>query len=697
MDPLSVSASVAGFMGLAIQVTKILNAYVNDVKDAPQEASELNTKVSMLIHVLEKVVDTLQSDEMEAITIDEQSVLSSVVSSCEHHVKLVYKNLAKLRDTNKVKALIGRASWPFKKEDCLRSIETLHRYTQTFEHLLVVSNRAFMSQGFSQVILKLQEQHQQTIGSINIMKENLVPVSEAMIQISNRIETVISLVSDLSRDSAEIKKISEGVAMLCANDNDQQLKEIVQWISPLDPLKRHEDLKSKRFKDTGLWFLQSSKFETWCRGTTLDQGFNPVLACYGIPGAGKSVMTTLVIDTLSALPATDGNRIAVTYFYCDYNDNKKQTAVNMVTALLGQVINTHSHHLPAGIIDSLKEKKSKGRPTLEESYEFLESALQPFKKFFICVDALDECLDEHRNDFLHLIARLLQKFGNDSARIFTTARPQMKACIEKPFPVPPRKFEIEANENDIKKYIESKLSKDENFGDDHDSHLFKKKIMEKIVENSDGMFLLPALQIETVLEQTSISKRRAALESMPKKLEDAFQVTIDRIKSQAPGKARQGMEVLKWVYLAKRPLSVIEMRHALATVDCAADTECLDLDDLPFEKSLTECCHGLVVIDNETSTLRLVHKSLQDFLKDQHAESKLFETGHRDIALTCLRYLSFSDGNASSGPMPDYNTVKRMISFGQNYQPSFCDDFRKAASAHIDLFPLLNHTVFHGT
>jgi K+-transporting ATPase A subunit len=141
MDPLSLSASVASFLGLAIEVTKILNAYLNDVNDASQEASELNTKVSLLSHVLEKLVDILQSDDMEAITFGEHSLLFSVISSCKRHVKLVYKHLAKLRDTNKVKALIGRVSWPFQKDDCLRSIETLHRYTQTLEHLLIVSNR----------------------------------------------------------------------------------------------------------------------------------------------------------------------------------------------------------------------------------------------------------------------------------------------------------------------------------------------------------------------------------------------------------------------------------------------------------------------------------------------------------------------------------------------------------------------------
>ncbi|KAI5814511.1 hypothetical protein BZA77DRAFT_283487, partial [Pyronema omphalodes] len=598
MDPLSFSASVAGLLSIAIEVTEILTAYGHDVKDAPKDASELNIKVSILCNVLEALVSTLRSDNTQTITIGEQSFLYCVISSCELHVKLIYKNIMKLRDTNTLKALKGRLSWPFQKEECLRSIQTLHQYSQTIGQLLVLSNRGLMLQEFDAVMAKLEEQQKEIILSMRIMREN-VPELQVMIQMSDSITTMMSLVSKLSRDSAEDrKKISDGVTVLCARKNDEELKEILQWISPLEPLKRYEDLKSKRFEGTGAWFLKSPKFVTWCHGTASDKGYNPVLACYGIPGSGKSVMSTLVIDTLYALPSTDENRIAVAYFYCDYSHNEKQTAVNMITALLGQVINAHSDHLPVAVIATLKEQRSKGRPTLEESYQFLESALQCFSRFYICIDALDECLDEHRKDFLHLITRLLQRFGSHAARIFTTSRPQMKISIKTPSEFPPCKFELEANEDDIRKYIESKLEKDENFADGQGSDLFKQKIMEKILETASGMFLLPALQIETVLEQTSVRKRRAKLDSMPKKLEDAFQVTIDRIKRQAPGKASQGMEVLKWVYLVKRPLSVMEMRHALATVESAPNAECLDLDDLPFEKSLTECCHGLVVIDN---------------------------------------------------------------------------------------------------
>lgn len=41
MDPLSISAGVAGFLSLAIEISKILTAYVGDARSAPEEACNL--------------------------------------------------------------------------------------------------------------------------------------------------------------------------------------------------------------------------------------------------------------------------------------------------------------------------------------------------------------------------------------------------------------------------------------------------------------------------------------------------------------------------------------------------------------------------------------------------------------------------------------------------------------------------------
>jgi ankyrin repeat protein len=227
---------------------------------------------------------------------------------------------------------------------------------------------------------------------------------------------------------------------------------------------------------------------------------------------------------------------------------------------------------------------------------------------------------------------------------------------------------------------------------------FTKEIIERIVETADGMlvtkasgyqddanvlffrFLLPALQIQTVLDQTSIAGRRNALNSMPTKLDNAFQVIIDRIQRQAPVKSHQGMEVLKWTYLNERQLTIDELRHALAAVDCTAE----DLEDsLPFENTLTDCCYGLVVIDKETSSVSLVHKSLQEFLKIQHEGNNLFLTGHGEIARTCLHYMNFDDSTLVSNLSRNRNKELAYGKFPPLHQRSLS----------ITKYPFLNYAI----
>jgi hypothetical protein len=61
------------------------------------------------------------------------------------------------------------------------------------------------------------------------------------------------------------------------------------WVSPLEPHKRHQDIRQKRLKGAGNWFLLQPEFQKWSDGN-----IGSVLACSGIPGAGKSVIWFVV-------------------------------------------------------------------------------------------------------------------------------------------------------------------------------------------------------------------------------------------------------------------------------------------------------------------------------------------------------------------------------------------------------------------
>jgi ankyrin repeat protein len=91
-----------------------------------------------------------------------------------------------------------------------------------------------------------------------------------------------------------------------------------------------------------------------------------------------------------------------------------------------------------------------------------------------------------------------------------------------------------------------------------------------------------------------------------------------------------------WIYFGQRPLKVDELQHALAIKP--GDTT-FDTEGITSEKSLVECCMGLVMVETETSTIRLIHLTLQEYFDKHWKNSDLFPSGHSTIAATCLTYL----------------------------------------------------------
>ena len=92
-----------------------------------------------------------------------------------------------------------------------------------------------------------------------------------------------------------------------------------------------------------------------------------------------------------------------------------------------------------------------------------------------------------------------------------------------------------------------------------------------------------------------------------------------------------------------------ELCHAVAIRIGSND---LDSDDVPAISTLVDCCQGLMTVDKGTSTVRLIHFTLQEHLFT-HAE--LFHRAHSTMAETCLAYLNFQqvkDLPASRSPDP---------------------------------------------
>lgn len=111
---------------------------------------------------------------------------------------------------------------------------------------------------------------------------------------------------------------------------------------------------------------------------------------------------------------------------------------------------------------------------------------------------------------------------------------------------------------------------------------------------------------------------------------------MQRISSQKPGLRDIALQGLAWITCAKRPLTQLELQHALAV---EPGTTQLDEENLPDIQGMVSACCGLVTIENESSIIRLVHYTTQEYF--ERTQVKWFPNAEAEIAIVCITYLSF--------------------------------------------------------
>lgn len=165
-------------------------------------------------------------------------------------------------------------------------------------------------------------------------------------------------------------------------------------------------------------------------------------------------------------------------------------------------------------------------------------------------------------------------------------------------------------------------------------------------------FLLARFQMDRLENQTTARKVRTALLDMSTKLIDTYDDTISRIEGQCKEKRELAMRVLGWISHARRPLTSQELRYALA-VEPGDDR--LDETGLPDVELLIGVCWGLVYLEAESDTIRLVHYTVQEYFS---AHDKLFPDVEADISLICLTHLCLTD-NLDIGGINDLQSLQR--------------------------------------
>ncbi|PTB62782.1 hypothetical protein BBK36DRAFT_1172080 [Trichoderma citrinoviride] len=415
-------------------------------------------------------------------------------------------------------------------------------------------------------------------------------------------------------------------------ENNKDLA-ILDWITPLNYGPQHSDFFHRRQPGTGQWLLESEEYRTWL--TESDK----TLFCVGIPGSGKTILTAIVVEDLRNRTSNEAS-IGLAYIYCNFKRQDEQGIEGLIASLVKQL--SRKRPCLPDIIRNLHEKheKEKTRPSLDELMKALRSIATMYSKLIIVIDALDECVAFSRSRLLLYISSLRTRA---SVSLFTTSR--HIPDIEKEFEGSLRR-EVLASEEDLHRYIEAHMEYLPGFLSDMND--LKQEIEAELIKAAQGMFLLVNLSLESLRGTTSRLEVKSTLKKLRSQkheekgqdglqtaLEQAYDEAMDRIDRQSPDQQRLGRNALAWICCAKRPLSPLELRHALAV---KPEDNAFDADSLREAGTIISVCAGLVTIDEESNVVRLVHYTTQEYF--DRRQNHLFPNAETKIAAFCCKYLS---------------------------------------------------------
>ena len=248
-----------------------------------------------------------------------------------------------------------------------------------------------------------------------------------------------------------VSEIRSDVHMLHARQDQRGHQEgfqlILDWLTPLDYAIQQSDMIKRRQEGTGQWLINSGQFQNW-----VDRD-NQTLFCPGIPGAGKTVSTAIVIDYLYTRFQHDAS-FGIAYVYCDFRRQKEQEPVDLLAGLLRQLLQ-NLDRIPQDVQELYNRHRDKRtRPTLEEVSPILTSIVTGFSKTFIIVDALDECELSGQKP---LLTKLFNIQLETTANLFATSRPIPN--IEKHFEGRSTQIEVRASEKDLERYVDKNIEK----------------------------------------------------------------------------------------------------------------------------------------------------------------------------------------------------------------------------------------------
>ncbi|KAI5366970.1 hypothetical protein J4E82_010917, partial [Alternaria postmessia] len=423
----------------------------------------------------------------------------------------------------------------------------------------------------------------------------------------------------LKRLEKEIRESFDQVASIPVDNTDarsrnqeERLGKIFSWLSAPDPSTNYHKAHKQRQAKTGLWLLESTKFTDWKRRAASR------LWLYGIPGCGKTILSSTVVENLLQYCHDDTNMVTA-YFYFNFNDAQKQDPELMLRSLLCQLVQ-RSVVIPKGV-DALFSSCENGqrKPSSHALLQVIKEAAQEFTHVYVVLDALDECAQ--RSELMDMLEAVAE-WQLDNLHLLMTSRKERD--IERSLEEYIREedavcLQRDVVDQDIQRYVQQRLRVDRGLAKWNKDAAVRQEVEAALMHGACGMFRWAVCQLDTLGKCCNRAMLRKSLATLPRTLDQTYDRILTAISEEY---AEYAMRILQWLAFSARPLSVEEVAEVVA-IDVARDPA-FDRDEVledPLE-ALNICSSLVTITTNEVDRrpgsaqriVALAHYSVQEYL-----------------------------------------------------------------------------------
>ena len=223
------------------------------------------------------------------------------------------------------------------------------------------------------------------------------------------------------------------------------------------------------------------------------------------------------------------------------------------------------------------------------------------------------------------------------------------------------RMSIEPSQDDIKRYVQRELETELRLGSPKHSNStitkssfgttrlgricrsrpdLQERIIPTVVMNANSMFTLAGLYMQTLRACISEAEVEDALDDPPEGYDGFYERNMLRIteESENPRASNLARRTLEWVVHTYRPLSLGELKDALA----------VDLSKAGFRKAarpdkatILEVTAGMIMIDLDEKSVRLNHRTAQEYF--DKTRDRWFATASASLTRVSLHYMSLGE------------------------------------------------------